>query len=211
MDKEISTTGSQNLVTTSSKKPFLEILQTNKRLDIAAHLGTFKQNGVINFRSVLSIEISQRIPQLVSKPEGRNTVLIALTVALKNALNNLNLKYHMNEDQLVELADAIIDQAHEDQLSLEDVVLFLQKMLAGEYATEKMKVDFKLDMPLFFQLFEGYRQERHSELVKIRHEQQVNHKVSGRFDDGSAETIKDGKLDSGTMLDLIKSIHMQDE
>lgn len=182
-------------------------MQTNKRLDIAAHLGQFKQNGVINFRAVLSIESRQRIPQLILQEGGRNTVLIALSVALKNALGNLNMKYHMNEDQLVELADLIIDQAHEDQLALEDVVLFLQKMLAGEYG----EVEFKMDSPLFFKLFEAYRQQRHEELMNARYEQQANHKVAGRFDDGSTETLKDGKLDSGTMLDLIKSMHMKDD
>lgn len=208
MDKQVSTAGgNKGLATTSSKKPFLEILQTNKRLDIAAHLGQFKQNGVINFRAVLSIESRQRIPQLILQEGGRNTVLIALSVALKNALGNLNMKYHMNEDQLVELADIIIDQAHEDQLALEDVVLFLQKMLAGEYGD----VEFKMDSPLFFKLFEVYRQQRHDELLNVRYEQDANRKVSGRFDDGSSETLKDSKIDSKTMLDLIKSMHMKDE
>lgn len=149
--------------------------------------------------------MSQRIPQLIKKEGARNIVLIALSVAIKNAIKNVNLKYHMDEGQVVELADAIIDQSHEDQLALEDVVLFLQKMLVGEYG----QLDFKIDTIKFFELFERYRQDRHSALVKFRYEQEANHKVSGRFDE--PQTLKDSNVDSETMISLIKSMHMKDE
>lgn len=149
-------------------------------MQIALRLTDFKQGGEVNFKAVLAIDRSQRIPSLVEKKGGRETVLIALSLALKNALNNLNLKYQMREDQVVALADTIIDQANQDHLALEDVMLFLQKLLAGEYGP----VDFKMDSPTFFRFFEAYRQERHKNYLRIKEEQEVNYKSAGMEREG---------------------------
>lgn len=163
------------LATTTSKPPFWELLKSDKKGDIAERLLALKQNGQIDFKAVLAIDFNQRIPQLTKDKEGRDAVLIALSVALRNAMKNFNVKYAMTADQIVELAYAIIDQSHEDQLSLEDIVLFLQKMVLSEYG----EIEFKLDMPFFFKCLEVYRQERHEALTSIRNEQHINYRAMG--------------------------------
>lgn len=163
------------LQTTELKTPFLAILKAGNNLQIATRLADFKQNGEIDFKQVLSIEGGQRIPALIQQKGGRETVLLALSLSLKNAMNNLNLKYQMNENQVVALADTIIDQAGQDHLALEDVMLFLQKMLGGEYGP----IEFKMDAPMFFKYFEAYREDRYQALRLIKYEQHSNYKAMG--------------------------------
>lgn len=142
---------------------------------VNAYLSGFKNRGIVSFSRVLAINSSDRIPALAKTQEGRGEILVALTASLKSAFSNINLRVGLNEDQLIDLADAIIDQSSEDNLSLEDVLLFLQKLLVGDAG----KIYDRMDIPTFFELFETYRQERHEAVLKIRDEQQSQHKAFG--------------------------------
>lgn len=167
------------------------------KTEIANRLSEFKQQGVLQFNKILSISISQRIPALTKTNDGRLEVLTALTASLKSAFNNLNLRFAINEDQIIELSDLIIDQSCEDQLSLEDVLLFLQKMLTGSYG----KLYDRMDIPLFFEFFEKYRQERHEQLLLIRDEQHTQSKVAGRSNK-KYSIERDRNIDPKTFLEL---------
>jgi hypothetical protein len=153
----------------------LENMRNGNKVAVSIHLSSFKNRGVIAFDKVLSINSSDRIPALSSTSDGRYQVLIALTASLKSAFSNINLRVGLNEDQIIELADAIIDQSQEDNLSLEDVLLFLQKLLVGDAG----KIYDRMDIPTFFEMFEKYRQERHKSLLRIREEQQAQYKSLG--------------------------------
>lgn len=99
----------------------------------------------------------------------------------------MNLKRGMNEDQIINLAEAIIEESKEDNLSMEDVLLFLQQMMTGKIAG---RIYDRMDIPLFFELFEYYRQERYLALRYIQYEAEVNYKALGdqtRTSDGFAE------------------------
>ncbi len=134
----------------------------------------------MDFGSVLAIDSGQRIPVLTKEKQGRAMVLTALSAEIGKAMNQLNLKYRMDEHQVVALADRIIDQAHQDYLALEDVMLFLQKLLAGEYGP----VEFKMDSPTFFKFFEAYREERFQQYERIKEEQHIHYKAMGLQRDG---------------------------
>lgn len=142
---------------------------------VNTHLSIFKERGTILFQKVLAISSNERIPALTKTQEGRGEILVALTASLKSAFNNINLRVGLNEDQMIDLADAIIDQSSEDNLSLEDVLLFLQKLLVGDAG----KIYDRMDIPTFFELFEIYRQERHIAMLRIREEQQSQYKSLG--------------------------------
>lgn len=142
---------------------------------VNTHLATFKQQGTVLFHKVLAIASHDRIPALTKTPEGRGEILVALTASLKSAFSNINLRVGLNEDQMIDLADAIIDQSSEDNLSLEDVLLFLQKLIVGDAG----KIYDRMDIPTFFELFETYRQERHVATLRIREEQQSQYKSLG--------------------------------
>lgn len=153
----------------------LQNLTNGDKIAISIHLSTFKERGVILFPKVLAIKSSERIPALAKTPDGRGDILTALTASIKSAFSNINLRVGLNEDQMIELADAIIDQSSEDNLSLEDVLLFLQKLIVGDAG----KIYDRMDIPTFFELFENYRQDRHTAVLRIREEQQVQYKSSG--------------------------------
>lgn len=96
----------------------------------------------------------------------------------------------MNEEQIVELADMIIDQSHEDNLGLEDVLLFLSDLLTGKAG----KIYDRLDIPTFFELFETYRQKRHDEMKSFRDDLDAQHRalpINDRFVHDSVESEKE--------------------
>ena len=165
----------QKSMTISSSKNLLQNVASGNKVAVSMHLSKFKERGVVSFPMVLSIASKDRIPALAKTEEGRFEVLTALTASIKSAFSNINLRVGLNEDQMIELADAIIDQSGEDNLSLEDVLLFLQKLLVGDAG----KIYDRMDIPTFFEKFELYRQDRHKATLRIREEQQVQYKALG--------------------------------
>lgn len=89
----------------------------------------------------------------------------------------------MNDDQVVDLAEAIIDSSHEDRLAIEDVLLFLRDMLTGKCG----KIYDRMDMPTFFEMFEVYRSMRFQVKERFKEEREAQFKVVGysnrSFDD----------------------------
>lgn len=148
---------------------------SGEKTSVTMHLSRFKEAGRVKFERTLQIPMDERIPALVANEENRFYVHTALVGALKSAMDNINLRRGFNEDQIIELADVIIDQAHEDHLALEDVLLFLQRLITGQAGT----LYDRLDMPTFFEMFESYREERYQALRHVRDEQHIHYKNLG--------------------------------
>jgi hypothetical protein len=159
----------------------------------------------VNHEKTLSIPQSERIQGLLLRPNGREEVLTAIAAALSSAFLNLNLKVPMNEDQIVELSDAIIDSSSEDNLALEDVLLFLRDMLMGKHG----KLFERLDMQVFFEKFEEYRQERHEKLCTIREERESQHKHMGRGNE--RKLPMSANEDASTVLSLMQDLYSKPE
>jgi hypothetical protein len=176
---------------------------------VSAHLATFKNRGIVAFDKVLSISQKDRIPAIAATSEGRYEMLIALTASLKSAFNSFNLRVGMNEDQIIDLADAIIDQSSEDNLSLEDVLLFLQKLLVGDAG----KIYDRMDIPTFFEKFEIYRQERHVQLLRIKEEQQSQYKSYGDAERWTETHDKEAERSMGEAMKeyMIMKAKIQDD
>jgi hypothetical protein len=139
------------------------------------HLAAFKDHGKIRHDMTLRIPSTERIPALTQSKDGYNYVLTVLAARLKGTFDNMNLKRGMNEDQIIELAELIIDESREDNLSMEDVLLFLQQLVTGKAG----KIFDRMDIPFFFELFEGYREQRHLALRYIQFEAECNFKAMG--------------------------------
>jgi len=165
----------------------LPALKAGDNVAVATHLSVFKDRGTIRHDKTLAIPSKDRIPALTQSAAGYKFVLMTLTVRLAQTFENMNLKRGMNEDQIINLAEAIIEESKEDNLSMEDVLLFLQQMITGKIAG---RIYDRMDIPLFFELFEYYRQERYLALRYIQYEAEVNYKALGdqtRTSDGFAE------------------------
>ena len=141
---------------------------------MATILKQFKlPEGTPNYPAVFSIPVNQRIPVLAAQDFTRiNLVIIG---ALTMAFEAMNLKRGMNEFQILNLAEEIIDTSSEDNLSLEDLMLFLQNLVRGKY-----KLSYEsFDIPKFMELFEMYRQERHKAILDLRENEHLQFKGLG--------------------------------
>lgn len=167
------------------------------------HLSKFKERGTIVFNKLFEISLDERIPALSKTEDGKYQVLIALTASLKSMFSNINLRVGLNEDQLIEIAELVIDQSHEDNFALEDFLLFGHKFLVGEYG----KIYDRMDVPTFFEFFEKYRQVRHESILAIREEEHAQFKSMGRGPSGTTE-LKRGE-DPSAILSLMQTLYQE--
>lgn len=149
-------------------------METGNRQQINLILRDYKnQQGVVKFEKVFSIPANERIPELAKNNFGKTSTIIS--AALTVSFESMNLKRGMNPLQIVDLAEAIIDSSGEDNLAMEDLMLFLQKLVRGEYGV----MYESMDIPKFMTAFEIYREERWQAINNIRYEQAVQHKILG--------------------------------
>lgn len=181
----------------------IEELQ-NKAI-VRGRLAVLRTNGRVDHSKTLSIPDNERIPALIKS--GRAKVLTAITAALTSAFLNMNLRVSMNEEQIIDLADAIIDESHEDQLSIEDVLLFLRDMITGKMG----KIYDRMDMPTFFEMFEKYRQERYATLKRWKEERIINEKALGIKERASDDYNVEVDLHRTALSEHLKSIYKDHE
>lgn len=169
MESQLQTSTSQ-----SYKPNLVNALKQGNKLEIAKILTTFKgENGLLNYEKILLIPLNERLPALAKNnyDEASAVIVVGLTMAFKS----MNLSRQMNEDQVLDLADAIIETASEDYLGLEDVMLFLQCLTWGKYGP----LYESMDIPKFMEKFEVYRQTRHVEYLKIQDTKHLQYKGLG--------------------------------
>lgn len=182
-----------------SKQPLEVAIQQGSKHEVSVALRNYKlPNGAVNYPAVLSIPVKQRLPEMAKNDFSGTSIMVGAGITM--AMETMNLKNPLLPIQIVDLSEMIIDTAAEDNLSLEDVMLFLQKLVRGEYG----KFYESMDIPKFMDFFEIYRQERHNALVQIRENQHLEYKGMG---DGNRTTIKDGLDDhfaniTGRLSDL---------
>lgn len=148
-------------------------MEIGNKLEISLALREFKQpNGAIYFPSLFEIKSDQRLPYLFEKEPHRIAPLV--TAGLTLAFESMNLQRGMNAIQIADLAEMILESSNEDNLALEDLMLFLQKLVRGEYG----KLYESMDIPKFMEFFEKYREERFQALRTLREEQSVQFKAT---------------------------------
>jgi hypothetical protein len=152
-------------------------METGNHQQVAVILRDFKTDfGAPNFPVLYNIPNDQRIRDLAKIDFTRINLLIigALTIAFEG----MNLKRGMNEMQILTLSELIIESSSEDNLALEDFMLFLQNMLMGKY-----QLSFEsMDIPKFMQTFEIYRQERWRQWVDFKENEHLQYKTLGAIE-----------------------------
>lgn len=127
----------------------------------------------MNYLSVINaIPLEDRLPQLVNK-YSKQKIAALINVSLTSCFEKMNLRYALNGEQIGELAEMIIETSEEDQLAVEDVILFLQKLVRSEMG----KIYDRMDIPTFFEMFENYRQARHEDVIHFQEEQHTQFKA----------------------------------
>ena len=151
----------------------------------------YQQDGAVKFEALLSIPLSERIPGLIES-YGKKTVH-RLLVMILNEFNNkvaLPKAKKLTATKISVSACELMLTAYEDQLSLEDVMLFLQRAKAGLYGPIK-----NLVLPsVLFNKFEMYRQARHEVFVKLKERREAEFKAMGALPRTTVEPTAFGDL-----------------
>lgn len=167
------------------ERGIIAINQSNWKVDVvkvdklAVNLEIKKyknENGSINFLAIRDIPVDRRITALAKKDLGGTVKII--TVALTLALETINVTRPMNASQIVDLAEIIVETAESDKLSVEDVLLFLQKLTRGEYPG----LYEGIDQAKILERFNQYRDERWNEFVRLRNEKDGYFMVNGEWE-----------------------------
>ena len=137
------------------------------------------------------VPVSERLPAL-SKLYGNDKVAAILSKQITKALNNFNLRVAMNPEQITDLCYSLIESAEEDQLAIQDILLFLDGMVKYKYG----KVYDRMDMPTFFEMLEVYREQRHSAYMKAKEEESTQFKSYGDTNRMSIEQDKTSMRDA---------------
>lgn len=175
----------------------LNALEAGDKLELNMALKSYKlQNGAVNYHAVLSVPRTERIPALLQL-QGYKKVHKTILAGIQLAMESMNLSNSLTAVQTFDLTDMLIDSSSEDNLAVQDVVLFLQKLTRGEMG----KLYNQMDVPKFMELFEVYREERFQALVKIREEQDMQYKSAG---DPERWTEKHDKEEERSMGDAMK-------
>lgn len=160
--------------------------------------GFYLQSGATDYFSVLRVPSSERIPALAKT--DRLYVHKILSAQIEYAIKYFNITNGLTIEQVFILADEIIDDSETDNLSIQDVFIFLHKLCTGKMGT----VFNRLDVTTFMELFDVHRQERHQEVLKIRYEQQCNHKAMGDIERVSDNEDREKELTRAAIGDYLR-------
>jgi hypothetical protein len=144
-------------------------LEANNLMGVTMHMQTYLQNGKIDFTGLMAVPSSNRIPAL-SKSNPMECM-----VAVNSATLMFLQSSGVDANTSVMITSSILMESHEDNLAIEDVVIFLMKLNAGQYG----KFFGAITPASFMEKFEEYRQERHEAILSIREEEQANHRAAG--------------------------------
>ena len=176
----------------------LNAMEKKNKFEIQNSLSRYSGNGVMNFGLILSIPNNDRLKGLCAKL-GDKYVHSIIGASLSSAFDVLCVK-DISGELIFEISLRVIEEAGEDNLSMEDFMIFLRGMIAGKFG----KIYNRMDMPTFFELFENYRQQRHEALLEIRYEQQVNHKSAGPTERESDNQDREKELTRSAIGDYLR-------
>ena len=159
----------------------------------------FKDKGeAMPLKIIELVPVSERLPALV-KMYGNDKIAGILSLSITSALNNFNLRVAMTPDQIANLSYAILDEAEQDQLAIQDVLLFLDGMVKYKYG----KVYDRMDMPTFFEMLEKYREERHLAFMNGKDEAHAQFKAMGDSNRTSQDIDKEANRNA--MINYLKT------
>jgi len=159
----------------------------------------YKEKGEgLPMRIIELIPVSERLPAL-KELYGAEKIAAVLSVQITRTLNNFNLRVGMNPEQIMELSYAIIEEAEQDQLAIQDIFLFLDGMLKYKWG----KVYDRMDMPTFFEMLEVYREQRHQIFINQKEEAHSQYKAMGDSNRTSQDIDKEANRNA--MINYLKT------
>lgn len=159
----------------------------------------FKEKGEpLPMKVIEYVPVSERLPAL-AKMYGNDKIAAVLSKAITRSLNNFNLRVAMTPEQIADLSYALIDEAEQDQLAIQDILLFLEGMVKNKYG----KVYDRMDMPTFFDMLEKYREQRHLDFMNGKEEAHAQFKAMGDSNRTSQDIDKEANRNA--MINYLKT------
>jgi hypothetical protein len=159
----------------------------------------YKEKGEpLPMKVIELVPVSERLPAL-AKLYGIDKITNVLSIPITKALNNFNLRVTMTPEQIMQLAYSLIEEAEQDQLAIQDILLFLDGMVKYKYG----KVYDRMDMPTFFEMLEKYREQRHLDFMNGKEEAHAQFKAMGDSNRTSQDIDKEANRNA--MLNYLKT------
>ena len=150
-------------------------------------LQNFQDNDTIDYKKLLSIPKENRIPVLI-KEFGTKRMHALITIMIKEFCHAIKLpkSRKLNETGSRACACDLMLSAEEDQLSMEDLVLFFERAKKGKYGSFKnVLTHFSL-----MEKLEMYRDERHNVYHQMKEKKEAVLKTLGPVKRSSSEPTK---------------------
>lgn len=147
-------------------------------------------NGA-NFEALLSIPLSERIPSLVSE-YGLKRMHRLIKLILNEFCYSITLpkSKKLTETKIAAVACDMILVADEDQLSMEDLIMFFELAKNGKYGKFKSLLTHYAIM----EKLEQFRQERYETYVRIKEQKEAEVRLLGPTERISPEPTPIKKL-----------------
>jgi hypothetical protein len=165
-------------------------------------LQQFNIEDEVDFEQLLSIPLENRIPGLAKDYGNKRTHrLIKLVLQEFCASIDLPKSKKLTETKVSVCACDLMIAGHEDQLALEDLIVFFERAKKGKYGPfKKVLTHFSI-----MEKLDVYRDERYHVYKKLKDEKQVYLKGCGPIDRMANEPEQIGELlKKATVIDLNK-------
>ncbi len=165
-------------------------------------LQQFVKEDAVEFESLLSIPLANRVPAL-AKEYGNKRMHKLIKLILQEFCASVPLpkSKKLTETKASVCACDLMIAAQEDQLALEDLIVFFERAKGGKYGSfKKLLTHYSI-----MEKLETYRNDRYAVYTRIRDEKEVYLKGYGPVDRTAAEPTPIGELmKKATVIDLTK-------
>ena len=172
IDNVLQMEGQVPKIKQASKKRFVRSLEYEVIASLAGK--QFLQGEEILFDKLLALPLTERIPGLI-KEYGLQRAHRLIKLVLQEFCYSIALpkSAKLSETKIAACACELILSAYEDQLSLEDLIIFFERAKAGKYGKFKGLVTHFGIM----QKLDQYRLERSAAYYKVKEEKEVQYKM----------------------------------
>jgi hypothetical protein len=168
-------------------------------------LQQYQNKDKVNYDLLLAIPLSERIPGLTTEYGYQRMYRLLVTIIREFSMAiPLPKSRKLNDTRVSVCACDLMLSAYEDQLSLEDIILFFERAKEGKYGSVKKALTHQL----INQMLEIYRQERHEAYMKKKEAKEAELKNLGPVVRTSPEptSIKNLFDDAGMPYNAFKKI-----
>lgn len=160
----------QPITLTESRKSLASALLVKDKIQLAVQIAPFLEKGRPNYPQLFSVPRDQRLPAMMEENLAVTLTVVSTAIGLYLGSSGIG------QDLAVDIAEAVLGDCAEDNLTLQDVVIFVKAAAAGKYGAFLRNVPTPQD---FMKMFEMYRQERYEAILNIRDEQNTQAKAQG--------------------------------